>query len=555
MANPKEGISIAHLKRMKVLHMSGCITSTITILSTSDIHGFRCPPDQSPSLSDWKRLSALTDLISVKKRQHGSALLWIDNGDLYQGSPLSDYFMKRIRHQKTASHPMTEWLAAAGCDAFVPGNHEFNYGKEAIRLVSSDAPCPWLCANIVDSDTLEPYFGTPYRIWTNEAGVRAAVLGLTTAYIPHWELPAHIEGLAFLPAVEAARKWVPYLRSQQSADVVIVSYHGGFENDPATGEPTEAWTGENEGYRLCTEVKGIDVLLTGHQHRRIEHHFIGSTAIVQPGVYGSHLGEARLTLARSGDGRWSLQEAATQLIPVTVSGTSEQPEWLAPSLVELNRWMDKPLGRMASDLLIRNAHEVRLRKHPFIQWLNAVQMKAAGTSVALTALMDNHAPGFGTVVTMRDIAANYPYPNTLTVRRLSGYQVKLALEHSARYFELDEKGAIAVHSSFLYPKPQPFHYDMWDGIHYTLDISRPPGERVSRLLYDGAPLAMDQELEVAMNHYRASGSGGYNMMLEAPIVRQYTTEISDLMAEALSARAEWHVDLISNWNVIGERIN
>ncbi|WP_182914481.1 bifunctional UDP-sugar hydrolase/5'-nucleotidase [Paenibacillus sp. 1011MAR3C5] len=535
--------------------MSGSITTTITIISTSDIHGFRCPPEQSPSLSDWKRMSAMTDLILGKKRQHGSSLLWIDNGDLYQGSPLSDYYMKRIRDHGAVSHPMTGWLAAAGCDAFVPGNHEFNYGKETIRLISASAPCPWLCANIVDCETLEPFFGAPYRIWTNEAGVRVAVLGLTTAYIPHWELPAHIEGLTFLPALEAARRWVPYLRAQHSADVVIVSYHGGFESDPATGEPTEVWTGENEGFRLCTEVEGIDVLLTGHQHRRIESQTIGGTAIVQPGVYGTHLGEVRLTLAQSGDGRWVLQEATTQLIPVTVPDDCEQPDWLASSLMELNRWMDEPLGRMAHDLLIKNAHEARLRKHPFVQWLNTVQMEAAGTRVALTALMDNHAPGFGTVVTIRDIAANYPYPNTLTVRRLSGHQVKLALEHSARYFELDENGAIIVHSSFLDPKPQPFHYDMWDGIDYTLDISRPPGERVTRLLYDGAPLAMDQELEVAMNHYRASGSGGYEMMLDAPMVRQHTTEITELMANALAAKDVWHVVLNPNWHVTGGRIS
>jgi len=535
--------------------MTGSNSTTITILTTSDIHGFRCPPDQSLSLFDWKRMCALTDLISEKKRQHGSSLIWVDNGDLYQGSPLSDYFMKQIRDRKIGSHPMTRWLAAAGCDAFVPGNHEFNFGSDAIHFVSSNAPCAWLCANIIDRGTLQPFFGEPYRIWTSDAGIRVAVLGLTTAYIPHWELPGHIEGLAFLPAVEAARKWVPYLREEQAADIVVVSYHGGFESDPDTDKSMEAGTVENEGYRLCTEVDGIDVLLTGHQHRRIEKQAINGTVIVQPGVYGSDLGEAQLVLVKSDDARWTVQEANTQLIPVIATDDCEQPEWLNPSMEELNQWMDQPLGHMANDLLIANAHEARLSKHPFIQWLNEIQMKAAGTSVALTALMDNHAPGFGSMVTMRDIAANYPYPNTLTVLRLSGHQVKLALEQTAKYFTLDEEGLIIVHPAYLSPKPQPFHYDMWEGIEYTLDISRPPGERVTRLLFDGAPLTMDQMLEVAMNHYRASGSGGYDMMLDASIARQYPAEITDLMAEALLSRDVWHVELNTNWHVIGGRIS
>jgi len=535
--------------------MTSSNSATFTILTTSDIHGFRCPPDRSPSLFDWKRMCALTSLILDKKRQHGSSLLWIDNGDLYQGSPLSDYFMKQTRDRKTGTHPMTQWLAAAGCDAFVPGNHEFNFGRGAIQLVSASAPCPWLSANIVARETLEPFFGKPYRIWTSEAGIRVAVLGLTTAYIPHWELPGHIEGLAFLPAVEAARKWVPYLREKQGADIVVVSYHGGLESDPVTGESTEPWTVENEGCRLCTEVDGIDVLLTGHQHRRIEGQAINGTAIVQPSVYGSYLGEAQLMLARSDYGRWTVQEAYTRLIPVTAADDIEEPEWLKPHMEELNQWLDRPLGHMASNMLIANAHEARISKHPFIQWLNEVQINAAGTSVALTALMDNYAPGFGSMVSMRDIAANYPYPNTLTVLKLNGHQVKLALEETAKYYTLDGEGQIIVHPAYLSPKPQPFHYDMWEGIEYTLDISRPPGERVTRLLFDGAPLTKDQVLEVAMNHYRASGSGGYAMMLEAPIARQYSVEITDLMAEALLSKDVWHVELHVNWHVTGGSIS
>lgn len=63
------------------------------------------------------------------------------------------------------------------------------------------------------------------------------------------------------------KKWVPLLK--QEADIVVVCYHGGFERDLQTGKPTEALTGENEGYQILTKIPGIDVLLTGHQHRQI----------------------------------------------------------------------------------------------------------------------------------------------------------------------------------------------------------------------------------------------------------------------------------------------
>ena len=48
----------------------------------------------------------------------------------------------------------------------------------------------------------------------------------------------------------------------------MVAYHGGFES-LKTGAPTEELLGENVGYQILKEVKGIDALLTGHQHRTI----------------------------------------------------------------------------------------------------------------------------------------------------------------------------------------------------------------------------------------------------------------------------------------------
>src|SRR5699024_7693875 len=68
-------------------------------------------------------------------------------------------------------------------------------------------------------------------------------------------------------------------------------YHGGFESDPLTGEATEPHTGENEGYKILTEIPEIDVFLTGHQHRRLNL-VTRDTAIVQPGYRGEAVGIA-----------------------------------------------------------------------------------------------------------------------------------------------------------------------------------------------------------------------------------------------------------------------
>ncbi len=59
---------------------------------------------------------------------------------------------------------------------------------------------------------------------------------MVTPYIPHWEQPATIRGMQFVSIVETAKNYIPYLREQ--ADIVVISYHGGFERDLVTGEPT-----------------------------------------------------------------------------------------------------------------------------------------------------------------------------------------------------------------------------------------------------------------------------------------------------------------------------
>ena len=88
-------------------------------------------------------------------------------------------------------------------------------------------------------------------------------MAFTTAYIPHWENPAHITNLKFQAIIPTLRRLIPFLRKQ--VDIIVVCYHGGFEKDIEDGSPLSNDL-ENEGYALLHEVKGIDALVTGHQH-------------------------------------------------------------------------------------------------------------------------------------------------------------------------------------------------------------------------------------------------------------------------------------------------
>ncbi|MFC4600113.1 bifunctional metallophosphatase/5'-nucleotidase [Cohnella hongkongensis] len=517
-----------------------------TLLFTSDVHGHMLPiryADNSPEEYGLLKLASL-----VKKiRSERSNVLFIDNGDLLQGTPFAYYHACLDRE---SPHPIVAAMNALELDAFVPGNHEFNYGLPFVERARAQSEFPWLSANLLRAGTGEPYFGRPYLVFELECGARIGLVGLTTPYIPNWEQPANIEGLAFEPAVDAARRWVAHLKKRERADVVVVSYHGGFERDLDTGEETEEQTGENEGWRLCREVEGIDVLLTGHQHRRIEGAKIAGTHVVQPGYQGSCLAQIELGLARDDAGRWSLVSVESSL---REAGEAESDRELAERMREneerVQGWLDRPLCEVQGEMRIFDPMEARLREHPLIELVNRIQMEASGADISCTSLFDNRSPGFGPRVSMREVTANYPFPNTLRVLRLNGADIRAALERTAAYFTLDGNGEIAVSPSFVYPKPQHYNYDMWEGIEYEIDVSLPIGSRIRTLTRDGRPLDPEGQYDVVMNHYRASGGGDYRMFRGKPVVREVTVDMTEIIAEYLSKAVVVRASANGNWKV------
>lgn len=523
----------------------------LTLVQTSDLHGSLLPisyADRSPREIGLAKIATLLGRERERAATEGGLVMAIDNGDLIQGTPLA-YHHARI--DNGPADPMVLALNELSFDAAVVGNHEFNYGLPVLRKAMAESRFPWLSANIARAGTREPYFGQPYIV-KRHAGATIAILGLTTSYIPNWERPEHIAGIDFLDAVETAKLWVRLLRERERADVVLVAYHGGFERDPETGEETEAQTGENQGWRLCAEVPGIDVLLTGHQHRPIAGRHIGGVAVVQPGQLGQYAGIVRLVLEREAEGdRWTLVSRETELL--AAEGVPPDPKVVAlavPYETKTQWWLDTPIGKVEGDMTAGDPMRMRTADNAMIEFINRVQMEESGAAISCTALFSDDAPGFPPHVTMRHIVSNYVFPNTLKVIRVTGADIRAALERSATYFGLDAEGNISVHPRFLEPKPQPYNYDMWEGIEYVIDIARPEGSRVATLTRGGQPLDPGGEYDVVMNNYRAGGGGDYTMFQSKPVVKDIPTDVSELIANYILARGTVAAAVDGNWRVV-----
>ncbi|MNQ73922.1 Trifunctional nucleotide phosphoesterase protein YfkN precursor [compost metagenome] len=491
-------------------------------------------------------LSKISTLIAGERAKEAHVIV-MDNGDLIQGTPLA-YHHARLDNEPM--NPMVLGLNYLNYDGAVLGNHEFNYGMDVLNKAVKESEFPWLCANIVDEETGDPYFGKPYLVKQLSDGVRVGILGLTTPYIPNWEDPKHIVGLRFVDPIATARTWVKLLKEQERVDVVVVSYHGGFERDMATGEPTEPLTGENQGYQLCMEVEGIDVLLTGHQHRSIAGIDINGVTIVQPGTAGVTLGKVSIVLEQSAEG-WRIVSKQSELLSVAnVVADPMLLERIHSYESKTQLWLDQPIGKLTGDMLVKDPMQIRTEDNALIEFINKVQMELSGAPISNTALFDNISPGFPADITMRDIVSNYIYPNTLKVIRISGQDIKDALEQSAEYFELSEKGDLGVSKSFMEPKPAHYNYDMWEGISYTLDISRPIGNRVVQLDYEGEAINLAASFDVVMNNYRAAGGGNYAMFQNKPVIKDIPTDVAELLAGYIMERGTIEASVNHNWKVI-----
>ncbi|WP_407371326.1 bifunctional metallophosphatase/5'-nucleotidase [Carnobacterium sp.] len=514
----------------------------LTILSTSDIHGYIYPTDYKQRNQDLPfGLLKIGSIIKDIRAKETDPVLVIDNGDFLQGSPLTYYTAKQTKHP---AH-YTSILNDIGFDAGVLGNHEFNYGKKYLADAIETLDHPILCANILN-DQGKPAFGKPYELFTFDK-LTVAVLGLTTQYIPNWEQPSSITGLSFQSAVTCAQEYVPKL--QELADVVIVSYHGGFEKDLTTGEPTEALTGENEGSELLKRIPGIDVLLTGHQHREIAA-LNSSVAIVQPGDKGHNIGKVSLTIEKE-DGKFAILSKKAELI--SAKDTLPSPtmtEKYNSFQNEIEDWLDQKIGDLEGDMWIQDPFQVRLTGHPYIDFIHKVQMEATGTTISGTALFTNDSKGFGPTVTMRDIVTNYIYPNTLAVVKVTGNDLKRALEKSASYFSPSTNGQLEISPAFLYPKAQQYNYDMYAGVDYTIDVSLPLGSRIRHLSYNGKLIQKDDRLEVVINQYRAVGGGNYDMFSADKIIREVTVDMTELIAEYFNKYSPIQPSTLDNFKVI-----
>ncbi len=505
--------------------------TTFTVLATTDLHGNLLPIDYVTDQPAARGLAKIATLIRETPHQ-----LLIDCGDTIQGTPLEYVYQTQVRTgaKTPGADPMMLAMNRLGFDAMAVGNHEFNFGLKNLNQAREAAKFPWLSANTLGGD--RPF--APYIVKT-AGGVKVAVIGITTPAVPTWEKPENLGTYRFESPIDAVKRAIAELRAKEHPDLILVAAHAGLGPE----EPSENIVAE-----LAAAVPEIDTILFGHSHRELEGKTIGKVLVVQPKNWGISLARVDFTMERQPGGSWTTARRQSRLIPVKAdtAAAADILDLARPYHEAAERYLNTPVATSPAE---QSAALGRVEDTALADAVQKVQLFYAKADVSFTAIFNPSVRVPKGPVTVRQIAALYPYDNELYAIEGTGKMVKDALENAARYY-LTCSGARCGEGPLTNRQVIGFNYDMAEGVEYEIDLTRPEGDRVRNLRWHGAPLAPEQRLRIAINNYRAAGSAGYGMFAGAKIVWRSGEEIRDLMVRYYRERKALPAEASGNWRVV-----
>jgi len=235
----------------------------------------------------YARIAAIAKQI---RAENLGSVLFCDCGDTLHGT---------YPALKTKGEAMVPVLNALGLDAMTV-HWEFAYGPEIFKKRAAELGFPILAINVYDQ-ALKTRLFPPYIV-KEVGGLRIGLVGIASNIIDKTMPPSYSEGIQFTLGRDELPGIIEILQSQEKTDLIILISHLGFPQD----------------MKLLSEVKGIDICLSGHTHNRLFSPILqGNTIVIQSGCDGSFLGCLDLVMEdkKIADYRHRLIEVASNVIP------------------------------------------------------------------------------------------------------------------------------------------------------------------------------------------------------------------------------------------------
>jgi 5'-nucleotidase / UDP-sugar diphosphatase len=415
-------------------------TVCISILHTTDLHGHILPASDYDGNPDRGGLARCVTQIRRWRRQNPNSIL-VDIGDVYQGTDVG---------LRTRGELMIDLFNHLEYDAWVIGNHEFDWGIEPFERALERSTMPVLAANTSLEgkpsgeffDAKHPFAKIQPFMLREVAGIKLAIIGVTTPGMPFWFRPEFARGIDFQYPVEPVRRAIARVKSE-GANAIVLTGHMGLK--PRSGGDDFA----NTVMALTSEFPEAAVFIAGHTHQAIPSRLTNGALFTQADHFGIHVGRIDLLFDRNSR-KLLHREAICELMDNRFHFDYAVVSRAKSQLAESETALAQPIGELAETLHARS----RPGEPSDVERLigAAIREELLERNVPVDGVMhgvfDEKSNFVAGPKTVNDIWNILPYENYVVTAELSLDEIKIIMEevyasherHNLLGFEVKTEG-------------------------------------------------------------------------------------------------------------------
>lgn len=475
----------------------------LTILFTNDIHGGIVEthaeflnPEYPPILGGGAAAYKIIKQLREKAKKNGDFVLVSDAGDIFQGTVLGT---------KSKGSAIVDYFNYIKLDYCVPGNHDFDLGKDNLAKLIKKSNFPWISCNIIDKRTGTLWHYVKPYIIKEVDGVKIGITGITTSSTEHMAFSENIKNLDFVPEIPALQKAVNELRDK-GVDIVIAVVHAGLPYNLEEGLARL----ENEKYEdvaqregvgaleIARFVKGIDILFGGHIHKGYPKPYedpVTHTLCFQNYGNGGNLGwiDLKLDMKNKMIVGYELPLLNNDLLLLTEDAYPVDPELYKRIKEEQKKYeagFHDVVGETKVSITRSSAGESLMG-----DLVCDAMIEATNADFAFTNYGGLRADLKLGIITYKDLFKVLPFGNQLVVFKAKGSFLKKIIEEKVKGYGR----GVAI-----------------GGAKVVVDPSRPDGDRVVEFTIHGQPLDPEKEYRVVTSDYLMEGNSGLRILLQVP---------------------------------------
>jgi 2',3'-cyclic-nucleotide 2'-phosphodiesterase/3'-nucleotidase len=382
--------------------------------------------------------------------------------------------------------------------------------------------------------------------------------------------------MEFRDMVETAGYWMPFILKEKP-DIVVGLFHSGWE-DAENAARTTVSLNESGSGSVAESIPGFDIIICGHNHNLVNKKVMNSggdsVLILEGGSRSENIVRADVIIHGNKAGKKGNKFISGSIIDV--EKYHPDPLFISKFASQKNiidDYVNKTIATFNTSVSSRDSY---FGPSAFVDLIHTIQLEITGADVSFSAPLSFDVVIKSGPVTTGDMFKLYRFENMLYTMSLSGIEIRKYLEYSYSLwystmkgpndhlltFRILENGKPVLTNGKAWLKNQSYNFDSAAGIEYSVDVSKPEGERVLiKSFSNGAPFEENKTYMVAVNSYRGNGGGGHftegagirKDELQARLVKSTGRDLRYYILNYLEQKKNIYPFAINNWKLIPEK--